>query len=284
MTSSIAARLNRFGAAYGLVLPKMYDSVTVSQLPAGAFAYAGYMDGNFATWTELCARFLHSGAHLLSITVNGADWALAHVIDDEPGDEDNAQSAQFSLDRLRLNSTPIVYTQASNIAALESVMRYSGIARSRYLIWSAHYTGSPHFCSLNICGYGTSTPADATQYASSQYNPIGGNKDITVVSKAFFGKLPAPTITPPAKPAPQFNGPLKVKDGYYWWRVNAYAENLSEFAQGRNTTAQDLIAHTLGAGSPIAGANKLHFAAYAKANPAGNGRMPNGLVFYTVNG
>jgi hypothetical protein len=84
-------------------------------------------------------------------------------------------------------------------------------------------------------------------------------------------------------PDTDFDGPSLVAPGYYWWRVDAYAKNLSSFAQARNTTAEAIIAHTLSAGSPISGYNKLNFENYAKSNPKGNGRLPAGLVFYTVN-
>lgn len=283
MTLSFGARLNRIGARLGLVAPKMYDSVSVGALPPGAYAYAGYVDGIYATWNALVARFGKSGAHLLSITVNGADWAMAHSIDDEPGDATNATAVQFVLARLRLKSVPIVYTSASNLATLEADLSRAGVARTRYLLWSAHYTGSPHFCAVHTCGYGTSTPADATQYASSQYNPIGGNKDISVVSKAFFGVLPPPAPKPPVPKPVDFRGPSKVKDGYYWWEVVDYGKSLSTFAAGRNTTAEALIAHTLSADSPIDGVNKANFENYAKWNPKGNGTMPRGLVYYTYN-
>jgi hypothetical protein len=96
---------------------------------------------------------------------------------------------------------------------------------------------------------------------------------------ALAKEIRAGTVSPPP---PLFDGPAKVKEGFFRWRVDAYAKNLSSFAQGRNTTAENIIAHTLDAGSPLSGDNRAHFVTYAKANPAGNGRMPQGLVFYTV--
>jgi hypothetical protein len=89
--------------------------------------------------------------------------------------------------------------------------------------------------------------------------------------------------TPVVPPAPLFDGPAKVKDGFYRWRVDAYKKNLSSWAQARNTTAEAIIAHSLDPASPLAGDNRAHFTAYAKYNPAGNGQMPHGLIFYSVN-
>jgi hypothetical protein len=250
----------------------MYDSVTASQLPAGAYAYAGYVDGAYANFEEIARTFPH--AKLLSITTSGNPGADAHAVDDENGDANNPQAVAFV--RAKLAERPVAYTQASNLLALEDDLSVVG-PRSSYRLWSAHYTGVPHLCSRLVCGYGSNTPADATQYAADPYNyTMGRNIDISVLSENFFASAAVP-VPPPVS----FKGPSAVKPGYFWWEVVDFGKSLAAFAGSRNTTAEALIAHTLS--SPIDGVNKVNFENYVKWNPKGNGMMPKGLVFYTEN-
>ena len=253
----------------------MYDSVTVSQLPGGGYAYAGYVDGSYANFPELERTYPH--AHLLSISVTGNPGAHAVSVDDENGDANNPQAVAFIKAKIAAKVwRPVAYTQASNLATLESDL--GGIPRGEYRLWSAHYTGTPHLCSRLVCGYGGNTPADATQYAANPYNYTAGrNIDISVLSKNFFAAAPNVPV-----PDVDFRGPSEVKAGYYWWEVIDSGNSLAAFAKGRKTSAETLIAHTLSADSPIGGVNKVHFENYAKWNPRGNGQMPAGLVFYTA--
>ena len=216
----------------------MYDSVTVADLPSGGWAYASYVDGRFDNWSALVARFLKSGAHLLSITVNGDDWAMAHAIDDEPGDEDNVQAAQFALARISLKSVPVIYTSASNLVALGAALTAVGVARSKVLIWSAHYTSTPHFCATHTCGYGFDVPADATQYSDQG----SSNYDTSLVSPTFFDSWapPVPPVVPPAKPVlppGQWNNP----DAWTWAEVSIEGTGLDghayTFAYDKTTNA-----------------------------------------------
>lgn len=60
----------------------MLDSIYPANLPAGADAYAGYVDGRWPTYPVVKAKFPH--AHVLSIAVFAADDAEA--CDCESGD------------------------------------------------------------------------------------------------------------------------------------------------------------------------------------------------------
>jgi len=255
----------------------MYDSVTPSQLPPGGYAYAGYIDGSYNDFDEIAHMYPH--AQLLSITTSGNPAAHGVAVDDENGDANNPQAVTFVKDKLEQKiNRPVAYTQASNLLTLEDEL--SGIPRTSYRLWSAHYTGTPHLCSRMVCGYGSDTPADATQYAADPYNyTLGRNIDITLLSRNFF--VPAATPVPPPVP---FKGPSEVLPGWFWWEVVDYGKSLSAFALGRKMTAEALIAHTLDPSCPIDGVNKANFLNYAKWNPRGNGQMPKGLVFYTFNG
>lgn len=164
----------------------LYDSVTWQNMPRvpGA-AYAGYVDGAFANWSTIVQEF--SGHDLLSITVFGNTFA--RCIDDEPGDATNAELYHWRTTYAsQFTQIPVVYTMASNMSAVQRTMKANGFVQGRdYLLWSAHYIGY-HLCGPGTCGYGD-TEADATQYASSDY-------DTSVTKPGFFNPITPPTPVP----------------------------------------------------------------------------------------
>jgi hypothetical protein len=171
----------------------LYDSVNVGAIPAGAAspaATAGYVDGWYNNSAAMRAAF--PNIPHISIAVFARDDAMA--LDCEPGDA-TIQEAPGWVDRqhARGNPLPIVYTSASNIRALRALM-----GGRNFLLWSAHYTGTPHLC--GSCGY---DGADATQFWD--HGTHGENIDQTLMSDAFFvaiggaSSLPAPGI-PTAPP------------------------------------------------------------------------------------
>jgi hypothetical protein len=167
----------------------MYDSVSVDALPweSGA-AYAGYVDGFYATWDELVDTF--PGHNLLSIT---SAQNAARCIDVEPGDSVNSQIYGWITGPALKSELPVVYTMASNLAAVQQTMDANGFVQGKdWLAWSAHYIGW-HQCGPGTCGYGI-RGADATQYST-------GNYDTSVTASYFFSSSPVPPPVPP-KPAP----------------------------------------------------------------------------------
>jgi len=60
----------------------LYDSVDVTQIPAGAEAVAGYTTGLYPTWASLCAKF--PNAQRLSIAIAASHDA--DTLDVETGD------------------------------------------------------------------------------------------------------------------------------------------------------------------------------------------------------
>src|SRR5215470_7956718 len=98
----------------------MYDSITVANLPLGANAYAGYVNGFWVTYPALRARFPR--AHLLSIAVNVS--ADADCLDVEPGDASNGQAPAWVRRQQRNGEPrPCLYTSAGNMAALLATLR-----------------------------------------------------------------------------------------------------------------------------------------------------------------
>jgi hypothetical protein len=150
----------------------MYDSIDLTQFPAHPEAVAGYVGGNWPTYNELVAKF--PDAHHLSIAVQATQHA--RCLDIEPGDATNAQAAGWLDSHAdRSHGTPVLYTSASNVSALRAA-----VGSRAYLMWSAHYTHTPHICAPDGCGY---PYADATQY-TDQAN--GKNLDASLCSDAFF--------------------------------------------------------------------------------------------------
>lgn len=164
----------------------MYDSIEVDTIPADAMAAAGYVGGQWPNFESMRRAFPH--AHVLSIAPEAS--MDAECLDVEPLDATNAQAAGwFHRQKARGITKPVVYTSASNVQALINALAAAGINRNQYLVWSAHYTYSPHICSPNVCGY---PQADGTQWTD---HALGRNLDQSLISDAFFGP-PAPPPDP----------------------------------------------------------------------------------------
>ena len=139
----------------------MYDAIHVNVLPAGADAYAGYVDGKGPTFAALERRFRGSGAHLLSIAV----FASGHAdcLEVEKGDATIAQAPGWvKRQRARGARRPCLYTSVSNMDALVAAVNAARISRAEVLLWSAHYGLGKHICGPRTCGQ---TPAFLRRYA-----------------------------------------------------------------------------------------------------------------------
>jgi hypothetical protein len=151
----------------------MYDSVTVANLPRGAQAYAGYVDGNYANFGSL-----PPAAHKLDIAVFASDNATC--LDVEPGNATNADVYSWFLRQMQRGVwRPVVYTNGGNIDAMVATMTANGFSRSTYRLWSAHYTNQ-HICGPSTCGI-CHTACDGTQWASNN------SYDTSVLNDGFFG-------------------------------------------------------------------------------------------------
>lgn len=168
----------------------MFDSVDTPLLPAGNFAYAGYVDGRFANYNAIRARF--PKAHVLSIAVFARDDA--ECLDIETGDATPAQAAGWVARQfLRGVSRPCLYSSASVMHEIIAALKLAGIPRNTLRLWSAHYTFTSHVCGPSSCGE-MGTDADGTQWTDRS----GGiNLDESVLRDDFFGGAPVlPSLTP----------------------------------------------------------------------------------------
>jgi GH25 family lysozyme M1 (1,4-beta-N-acetylmuramidase) len=157
----------------------MYDSVSVSEIPASAKAVAGYVGGHWPTYNQLRLKF--PKAHKLSIAIAANE--NADCLDVEPGDAVISQAAGWVKRQKAAGARkPVVYTSLSQAQLLINTLARAGLPRASYRLWTAHYTDKPHRCTP-ICGLGFKSKADATQYTDKA---LGRNLDASLCSPAFF--------------------------------------------------------------------------------------------------
>lgn len=158
----------------------MYDSVTVSAIPADAKAVAGYVNGRYITVPDLRKRY-GRGTQIVTIAVTSA--VVADCLDVEPGDATNSDAPRWFKDfkHQRPNDKPIFYTSASNASALVATLAAAGIYRGDFKLWTAHYADK-HLCGPDTCK-ATSHHADATQWTNASH---GRNLDESVCRRSFW--------------------------------------------------------------------------------------------------
>lgn len=222
----------------------MYDSISVSALPKGAAAYAGYVNGMYTTWPALVTTFQASGAKLLSIDVFGTA-PLAHCLDVESGDATNSDVLAW-VRRMKAAGikVPVIYTSASNTQAVVNIlMEQGGYTRQEFMVWSAHYTGTEHICAPAVCGYAA---ADATQWTDS--GP--GGCDVSACADYFFPwTLGTASPTPPATKALPAPTGLSVAQssatfGFEWDAVAGAKGYTVQLVELNGTVAQQQVVST----------------------------------------
>lgn len=162
------------------VLPeRMYDAITVANLPADAEAVAGYVGGNWPTFKGLLKS--HPHARHVSIAINAAE--VAQVLDIETGDATIAEAAPWvKRMKARKHHRPGLYVSLSQARALLNALAAAGIKRADVRLWIAHYTGEAHICGPQ-CGYELNTTADATQFTDKSN---GLSLDESALAKSFW--------------------------------------------------------------------------------------------------
>jgi hypothetical protein len=148
----------------------MFDSVDVAEIPRGAHAVAGYVDGHWQTWPLLRARWPH--AHHLSITVYGG---VAQCLDIEAGNPVPPERAGAWVQSMHRRGIwrPCIYASLSTMPAVRASLDRVGLPRTSYRLWVAHYDGVP------VVPEGF----DAKQYTSTAR---GRNLDASICAPGFF--------------------------------------------------------------------------------------------------
>lgn len=160
----------------------MYDSVTLSTIPAKPPAVAGYVAGHWPTYQPMVRAF-PSAVHV-PIAIQ-ADEKVTGVrmacLDVEPGDASPSQAGAWDRMELKAGVKPCDYANLSTMPAVKASL--SGLSRSQYFLWDADWTFSAHLDS----GY------DATQFTDHALNR---NLDESSASLAFLGLSPKPAPLP----------------------------------------------------------------------------------------
>jgi len=145
----------------------MYDTIYNNQFPAGAQAYAAYVDGGLGdqpNYNYIVKTF--PKAEHLSIALFSSNNADA--LDVEAGAATPGEiPAWCTRQRQRGIQRPCIYANASTMqGSVLPVLSQAKIARSSVRLWSAHYGLGEHICGPGSCGALT-TEADGTQWTSS---------------------------------------------------------------------------------------------------------------------
>ena len=156
---------------------EMFDSVTVSQIPAGPRAVAGYTAGLFPTYPVLLRAFPHATVKSIAIAVR---WH-AQCLDVEPGDATPGEVvAWVRADRAAGFARPCVYSSIwEYVHEIRPLLAAAHVSRSSIFEWDADYTNVQHL----DAGF------DATQWTS---HAMGRNLDESTATLAFLGIHPAP--------------------------------------------------------------------------------------------
>jgi hypothetical protein len=165
----------------------MYDTIYNNQFPAGAQAYAAYVDGglgnqpNYAFIVNTFPKAEHLSIALFSS--NNADALDVEAGAATPGEI----PAWCTRQRQRGIQRPCIYANASTMqGSVLPVLSQSKIARSSVRLWSAHYGLGEHICGPSSCG-ALSTEADGTQWTSSA---LGRVLDQSELQSNFFTVSP----------------------------------------------------------------------------------------------
>jgi hypothetical protein len=171
----------------------MYDTALNNQFPAGAAAYAAYVDGgvgdqpNYAFIVSTFPKAEHLSIALFA--ENNADALDVEPGAASPGDIPGWYARQVA----RGINRPVIYASASTMNdTILPVLSQAGIARAQARLWSAHYGLGEHICGPNSCG-ALSIDADGTQWTSSARGLV---LDQSLLLENFFAPATAKDPTP----------------------------------------------------------------------------------------
>jgi hypothetical protein len=169
----------------------MFDTALNNQFPAGAAAYAAYVDGgigNQPNYAYIVSAFPE--AEHLSIALFAGDNADA--LDVEPGAAVPSDiPGWYARQVARGIQRPVIYASASTMNnEILPVLSEAGIARANTRLWTAHYGAGEHICGPQTCGE-FSLDADGTQWTSSA---LGLVLDQSLLLDDFFSATSDPTV------------------------------------------------------------------------------------------
>jgi hypothetical protein len=162
----------------------MYDSAHADEIPADAGAVAGYIDGNYPSYSGLVARF-GTSVPVISITVLGAPGA--RVADVEAGNLTPGQGAAWAQREIAAGRHPTLYYSLSNDELVVNALNRLGVGQTDR--WVADWTYKPHMIAGSV----------ATQWANPPAS--GGGFDLSTAENSWLG-----IATPPNPGSSVING------------------------------------------------------------------------------
>jgi hypothetical protein len=172
------------------------DSAFPANLPAGADAYLGYVDGHWPDYDTEVKKF--TSAHIIGLTVLYVDEGMGADI--EAGALDPNQAGAYAQERIAAGvNRPILYSSISVIPLMEASVLEAGLTRDKVRLLSAHYGLGNHICGPATCQYfGKGTPdCDGTQWTDAAPGLKGTTIDQSALQTNFFDGEPVPP-----RPAP----------------------------------------------------------------------------------
>ena len=172
-----------------MTLRKAYDSTTAADLPTDGAVYLAYVDGRYANYTQVKARFPRKPVVRITVTGRTFDADMADV---ESGDLSPASAAVWAKGKLARKEYPVLYFPESSRGAVVNALRANGVDPAKVGMFPAQYDGK---ATLNH-------PGDmGKQYASSdvpagQPGHTNGHKDVSVVRPYWPGVDPKPAPAP----------------------------------------------------------------------------------------
>lgn len=190
----------------------MYDSVTLSTVPADPFALAGYVGGRWQTFLPM--RRTWPAAHIVSIAISSGEHA--DCLDVEPGDAPPRLVVGWVRVELRLGwPHPCVYSDWWEYThEILPLLRAAGLVEI-VLKWDADYTHIAHI----------DPGFQATQWTDTAF---GRNLDASLVFRSFL-RIAHPPLEPAPKPTrKQLEARLRALDrllGAYDRRRDPHGHN-----------------------------------------------------------
>jgi hypothetical protein len=153
-------------------------------------AIAAYGNGSYHNSPQARAEYPH--VPVLEIDVTGA--GIGDAGDFERFDIPFSQAGRWAKGRIDAGvHRPVVYFSVGTWPAVKESLEAAGLHPGDVRIWTAHYTGEPHLCSVE-CGFGDKPGdhADATQWGSAgipgtlppEYD--GHNIDVSMTADNFW--------------------------------------------------------------------------------------------------
>jgi len=209
----------------------MLDSITPGNLPPGADAYAGYVDGRFANLTAIRARF--PGARILEIAVFAS--SDAECADCEPGDMMPSQVAAWvKRQQARGVHRPVVYASISQMPVVRAALGSAGITRDQVRLWSAHYGAGKHIC----------TGMDGTQWTDAAPGTGGSRIDESLLNDDFFQEADLPLTDADAQKVWTVDGVIPNPNGNpanKFWTGAEIAEDTNQRIRALQTSLAALV-------------------------------------------